>query len=306
MKNSKPLVAIITPTYNQAEFIPETIESVLRQDYPSIKYMVFDGGSTDSTLDILKSYGDRFYWVSEKDKGQADAINKGWRRAKSPIIAYLNSDDTYYVDSAVSLAVEVLESRPDVGIVFGDSVYIDKDGNEIGTYNAYPFEYDRVFSECLNPIPQPSVFLRWEVIDKIGYLDDNLQYSMDLDLWLRAGLHYKIEYLPEILATFRLHPQSKSVSAMAKAAPEIIYIYQKILSDPRLPGHLRIKEREIMGRAYLLSARQYFAGGDLDKARKSFRKSFALNKKCMEVRDFVKFMLSSIPDIGIHVHKLYY
>src|SRR3989339_1563115 len=142
MEKQSPLVSIITPTFNQSKFLSETIESVLKQDYDNVEYMVINDGSTDNTEEILKKYGDRITWETQKNIGQTPTINKGWKKSKGSILAYINSDDTYYDSNSVSIAVNFLKNNPEVGIVYGDSIYIDENGKELGKYNAYDFDYN--------------------------------------------------------------------------------------------------------------------------------------------------------------------
>lgn len=300
-----PLVSIVTPSYNQGKFVSETIDSVLRQDYKDIEYIVVDGGSTDNTLDILKGYEDRFKWISEKDEGQADAINKGWIKARGSILAYLNSDDTYFLKNSVSIAVEYLRNNPDVGIVYGRSVFVDSDGRRLGYYDSFPFEYDAVFRNCLNPIPQPSAFLKREVIEKVGYLDENVQFAMDWDLWLRAGRYFKIKYIPDILSTYRIHPDSKTISGLLKLADDTVYIYKKLFSSG-LSESIKKDEDKVMAIAYSKSAQRYFAGGDLQKAGESFLRALKLNHASLGMREYIKLFLTTIPSIGIYIHKKYF
>jgi len=292
MNNELPIVSIVTPTYNQSRFISETIESVLKQDYNKIEYMILNDGSTDNTEEILKKYNGKVIWETQKNMGQTPTINKGWKKSKGSILAYINSDDTYYDSNSVSIAVNFLKNNPEVGIVYGDSIYIDENGKELGKYNAYDFDYNKIFRECSNPIPQPSVFIRREVVEKVDYLDEKLYYSMDFDFWLRAGIEYKIVYIPYILSTYRLHLEAKSVSSMAKAASDVIYIYNKLFSIQNLPECLKAEEKSIMGCAYLLSAQQYFMGKDWSRAKQSFKKVLKLNSNCMNFRHYVKFILS--------------
>lgn len=204
-----PKVSIITPSYNQGEFIRETIESVLNQTYDNIEYIVMDGGSTDETVEILKSYGDRFKWVSEKDGGQADAVNKGIRAATGEIIGWLNSDDTYYPD-AVQKAVDALLSHPDVDMVYGEGDYINKESQVTGRYATKIFDYNELANECV--ICQPTGFFTKEIVERVGLLRADLHLCMDYELWMRIGKAGTIMYIPERLATSRMYEENKTLS----------------------------------------------------------------------------------------------
>lgn len=207
--SAHPKVSIITPSYNQGEFIRETIESVLNQTYDNIEYIVMDGGSTDETVRILQSYGDRFRWVSEKDRGQADAVNKGIRIATGEIIGWLNSDDTYYPD-AVEKAVKALLSHPEVDMVYGEGDYIDKNSVVTGRYATKLFNYEELANECV--ICQPTGFFTKEIVEKAGLLNANLHLCMDYELWMRIGKQGTIMYIPERLATSRMYEENKTLS----------------------------------------------------------------------------------------------
>ncbi|HAM37860.1 MAG TPA: glycosyltransferase [Elusimicrobia bacterium] len=294
MEKQSPLVSIITPTFNQSKFLSETIESVLKQDYDNVEYMVINDGSTDNTEEILKKYGDRITWETQKNIGQTPTINKGWKKSKGSILAYINSDDTYYSENVISIIVDYFQKNPDVYILYGNSVYIDENSDELGMYDSYEFNYDKIFSTCSNPIPQPSAFIRKEVLDKVGYLDERIYYAMDLDLWLRAGMHFKIGYIPEKLSTYRLHKDAKSVSSMARSANDVVYIYNKLFRDKDLPKHFIEQKKKIMGRAYLLSAEQYFMGKDWNKSYQAFIEVIKMDISSMGIRCCVKFMFSYI------------
>ena len=205
----KPLVSIITPSYNQGRFIEETIKSVLNQDYPNIEYIVIDGGSTDNTIDILIKYEGRLRWVSEPDKGQSDAITKGFAMARGSMMAWLNSDDTY-LPGTVNKVVDLFCSQTDIGLIYGKAYFIDIEGNVIGRYPTEPFDYNRL--AIFNFICQPATFFRKEALDEVGILDINLHYVMDYDLWIRMANKNKFAYLPEFLATYRFHEESKTIS----------------------------------------------------------------------------------------------
>lgn len=220
----RPLVSIVTPSFNQGRFIRETIESVLGQGYPNIEYLVMDGGSTDETVKILQEYGDRLPWVSERDRGQAEAINKGWRRARGTVLAYLNSDDTYLPD-AVERAVACLEQNPEADAVYGEGYHADEAGTILERYPTEPFSMTRLEETCF--ICQPTVFLRREIVERVGYLDESLQYCMDYDLWIRVGRMARFLHAPDYLATTRLHAETKTLGQRARAHAEILRMVQR-------------------------------------------------------------------------------
>lgn len=204
-----PLVSIITPSYNQGKFIRQTIDSVLSQDYPNIEYIVVDGGSADNTVDILKSYGNKIKWISEKDEGQADAVNKGIRKAQGQIIGWLNSDDMY-LRGAVSKAVSYFKSHPDTDMVYGEGYYTDIDGNVTERYLTEKFSLERLAEQCI--ICQPTAFFTKEIAEKAGMLNAQLQLCMDYEFWMRISGQGKIAYIPEYLAESRMYEDNKTMS----------------------------------------------------------------------------------------------
>ena len=162
---SGPLVSIVTPAYNQAAFLRDTVESVLSQDYPSIEYRVLNDGSTDETEAILREYEGRLEWETHPNMGQTPTINKGWDLATGDILIWLNSDDTL-LPGAVSAAVSYLQAHPETGIVYADTLFTEPDGSPIERNAAQPrFDYERFVVECHNPIPQPSAFVRRSVAE---------------------------------------------------------------------------------------------------------------------------------------------
>jgi glycosyltransferase involved in cell wall biosynthesis len=214
-----PLVTVVTPSFNQGRFIRETIESVLSQDYPCIEYLVMDGGSTDETLSILQSFGDRIVWVSEPDQGQAHAVNKGWRAGRGEILAWLNSDDLYEA-GAVRAAVEYLMQNPKVGLVYGEGHVIDETGRTLDRYQTDPFDPDRFFERC--GICQPTAFVRRAVVEDVGYVDQTMNFCMDYELWTRVSKKYPLAYLPRYLAKSRLHDECKTIKYRVKAHKEVL------------------------------------------------------------------------------------
>lgn len=219
-------ITVVTPSYNQGKYIRRTIDSVLSQGIDDLEYIVMDGGSTDETVDILKSYGDRIIWKSEKDKGQTDAVNKGIRMAHGDIIGWLNSDDIYYPD-AIKKVMEVFEKNPDVNVVYGNANHIREDDSFIEEYYTEDFDYERLKEVCF--ICQPSLFFRKKVVDKYGFLDDSLQYCMDYEYWLRLGKGEKFYRLNELIAGSRLYDDNKTLGARRKVHEEMLKMQKKIL-----------------------------------------------------------------------------
>lgn len=220
------LVSIVTPSYNQAPYLEETIRSVLAQDYPQIEYGIVDGGSTDGTLELIKKYeGQLAWWVSEKDKGQTDAINKGFARAQGDVLAWLNSDDTYQ-PGAVAAAVEYLQKHPEVGMVYGDCNFINEAGRVIGKFNSAQTSY-RLLRQGYAHIPQQTMFFRTELWRQVGPLDPSFYFAMDYDLWTRLAARTEIKYVPQTWANFRLHTSGKTLVADDRCWPEMLRVHYR-------------------------------------------------------------------------------
>ncbi len=221
-----PLVTVVTPSFNQARFLEATIESVLAQDYPHLECIVIDGGSSDGSLEILQRHGSRLaYWCSEPDAGQTEAINKGLARARGEILAWLNSDDVYQ-PGAVSRAVGFLLAHPEVGMAYGEAVYIDENGAPIGRFPAAQTDLRRLRRGYVH-IPQQAAFFRASLWRLVGPLDPTLYFAMDYDLWLRIAELSPIRFVPEIWAGFRLHSEAKTLSAAARCWPEMWRAYRR-------------------------------------------------------------------------------
>jgi len=224
--NQKPLVSIITPSYNQASYLEETIFSILNQSYDNIEYIIMDGASIDNSVEIIKKYGRKIaHWESVKDHGQTDAINKGFALAKGEILAWLNSDDTL-MPNAVQAAVNFLGDHTNIGLVYGDANYIDVNGRIIGKFPAAQTDLKRLRRGYVH-IPQQASFFRKTIWDQVGPLDPDFYFAMDYDLWVRIAAVSKIFYVPETWANFRLHGQGKTLFADDQCWPEMLKVHYR-------------------------------------------------------------------------------
>ena len=220
------LVSIVTPSYNQSRYLEQTIKSVLSQAYSQIEYVIVDGGSTDGTQDIVKKYEQSLaWWVSEKDAGQTDAINKGFSHAKGDILAWINSDDTYE-PGTVSAVVKYLQEHPEVGMVYADCNYIDEAGQVIGKFSAAQTNY-RLLRQGYTHIPQQTMFFRADLWRQVGPLDPSFYFAMDYDLWTRLAAWTEIKYVPQTWANFRLHTSGKTILADDRCWPEMIRVHYR-------------------------------------------------------------------------------
>jgi glycosyltransferase involved in cell wall biosynthesis len=222
-----PLVSIVTPSFNQAKFLEQTIQSILGQDYPHIEYIIVDGGSTDGSVAVIKKYEGRLaWWVSEQDKGQTDAINKGFNHATGEILAWINSDDTYN-PGAVGQAVKYLTENPEVGLVYADCNFINEDGRMIGKFNAAQTDLRRLREGYVH-IPQQTMFFRARYWKELGPLDPSFYFAMDYDLWTRIAAHAPFKYLAgQTWANFRLHTAGKTVAADDRCWPEMVRVHYR-------------------------------------------------------------------------------
>lgn len=236
IKDAHPKITVVTPSYNQARFLERTILSVLNQDYPNLEYIIIDGGSTDGSVEIIKKYESKLaYWVSEPDRGQSHAINKGWQRATGEIVAWLNSDDTYR-DGALFSIAKYFTEHLEVDMTYGDVYVIDEMDKLLYPFICPQFNLKRYIKDCDYFIPQQAVFFRRQVFEKVGLLDENLHFKMDRDYFIRIGLNGCVKRIPHYLAHFRTHPAAKSTPQNTKKAhSEFISIRQKYGGTFSLP-----------------------------------------------------------------------
>ncbi len=208
--SSAPLIfSVITPSFNQGQFIEQTIRSVLEQNYPHFEHIVFDGKSTDNTVEVLKRYP-HLKWTSEKDNGQSSALNKGFQIARGDIIAWINSDD-WYEPGAFAAVAEFFQKNPEKQVVMGDCRCIDSKGKEIGVIvnDERGFEQLRKYWKAKAIPTQPAIFFRKKLLDEVGGVDESLHYGMDFDLWLRFAAKSRFYHLSRIVANYRFHDAAK-------------------------------------------------------------------------------------------------
>jgi glycosyltransferase involved in cell wall biosynthesis len=219
-----PTIAVVTPSYQMAGFLRDTIDSVLAQDWPRVEYLVMDGGSRDGTRELLDSYGDRLRWISRPDGGQADAVNRGLAQLPGELVTFLNADDTYR-PGALRAAVEGVRRHPGAAAVYGGADYVDGDGNLVRPYPVLDYDRERLGHDCY--ICQPSAFVRRADWEAHGGLDATLHYALDYDLWIRLSATRPLARIPETLATSRMHRDNKSLGQRKAMYREIALVAKR-------------------------------------------------------------------------------
>ena len=292
-----PRVSIITPSFNQAAYLETTIRSVLMQGYPNLEYIVIDGGSSDGSVEIIRKYEPWLaYWVSEPDKGQADALRKGFAKATGSIVAWLNSDD-WYLPNVIRERVGWLAENPASILVYGDCHFVDEEGNLLKTWTAKPCSTKTLLLTG-NKIPQQSTFMRSTAFRAAGGVDPALHYIMDYDLWVRLSLLGKLSYVPGPVANFRFHGDSKSVSVGYKFMLETLTWMDACVE---IKGVLSSEDREEMyTRAHLKTAVEYLLAGQEAEAIHHLRISLENYPGFFEEVDFLVDQLVDASGLGGH------
>lgn len=223
-----PKITVVTPSYNQGQFLEETILSVIGQGYPNLEYIIMDGGSTDNSVEIIKKYEDYItYWVSEKDAGQSNAINKGFERATGDILAWLNSDDMYMPGVLNYIAQKITDVKQ-MSIHFGNCIHIEERESQLKTYGSDVSKYHKLSLELFDYIIQPSTFWTKTAWDKVGTLREDLHFVFDWEWFLRAKKN-NVLFVPnnKAISLYRIHSQHKSGTGGDKRIKELLSVYNE-------------------------------------------------------------------------------
>lgn len=262
-----PLVSIVTPTYNQAEFLAATLDSMLAQDYPNIEYIVLDDGSTDSTSTVLKRYNGRIHWAQHANVGQSRTLNKAWSKARGKYFGYLSSDDLL-LPHAISTLVNALEMQPDSLVAYGDFDLIDAAGRRTGGVQSPEYNYQRMVEELICP-PGPGAIFRRSLFDQIGGWNEELRKIPDFDYWLRAGRIGDFVRVPKVLAQYRVHEESMAIRPVTpERSMEIVAAVQAYWLEDR-----SVSACASFASAHLNAAKSHAQSGRVIDALGQFKRS---------------------------------
>jgi glycosyltransferase involved in cell wall biosynthesis len=282
---NRPLVTVVTPSYNQAPFLAETLDSVLAQDWP-VEAIVVDDGSTDESVAIIERYADRLaWWAQQENAGQVAALNKGFARATGTYLTWINSDDTL-LPGALARMVEALEADPELVLVYGDSLFIDEDSREGQLLPARPWDPATMVRRWENHVPQPSSLFRRSAFEAVGPLNERGYYFFDLELFLALGTVGKVRRLAgPPLSGYRLHGESKSIGAPLRKAGDYVRVAEEYLPSARIPVEARPFVREGQARAWAGAAEYLYAGREPKQARRALLKAVGLAPHALTRRD---------------------
>jgi hypothetical protein len=290
-------VTILTPVYNQGGFLRETIESVLSQDYADVEYIVLDDGSTDQTPEILKTYGARLNATSHPNMGETKTVNRGYSLANGDIVGVINSDDPLHVATAISRIVACFKDNPDAVAVYPDWISIDGEGAILSEMVLPQYTIENML-EGFNVALGPGVFIKLDVLRQLGFRDESIRYTGDLDLSFRLALLGKFAHVSEKLATHRVHAQAASSAAQGVVmANEVVALARRCLASPLLPDHLAKRKRKIL--AYASAVASSYCGENSRERARLIREALALDATLLIEMLFGSKRTNSIPWFGL-------
>ena len=298
-----PLVTIVTPSYNQARFLEDTLCSVLEQDYPNIEYLVVDGASDDGSVEIIRRYANRLtWWVSEKDSGQSEAINKGMRRAHGEIVGWLNSDDIYF-PGAVSEAVAAFKSHPEAGLVYGDAQSIDAESKPFNVMRARQYTLTDLLA--FNIICQPAAFMRRSVLEQVNYLNPDYQLLMDNLLWMRMAQKAPLVHIPRTWAAARYHDQAKNRTRGAAYGREARVLIDDLNSNPDFAETIAADEKRILAGVERFDGFYLTDAGQPGAALRAYGNAFRLHPPTA-LADWKHILLAGLSLFGLKKARVLY
>jgi glycosyltransferase involved in cell wall biosynthesis len=292
---SDPLVSIVTPSYNHAAYLEETMLSVLEQDYPRIEYVVVDDGSTDGSPEIIRRYEDRLaWWTRQENAGQPAALNRGFAHTSGELLGFLNSDDTL-LPGAVSAFVEAFGDDRDLLLVYGDAL-TRQNGREIGTLRARDWVPHALVRTGANPVPQQASMWRREAWELAGPFDEGSFFFFEYEFLVRLAVHGRARRLERPLATFRLHPASKTVEPSTAKAEDAARLADTFFTGPMFPPELRRHARRGRASYHLRAAFVYYQAGRIARARRHFVRALLLAPRAFSRLHVLLFTKSLVPE----------
>jgi glycosyltransferase involved in cell wall biosynthesis len=259
----RPLVSIAVSSFNQGRWLEEALRSVLEQDYEPLEVLVADGGSTDGSLDVIRRYADRLaWWTSGRDRGQAAALNAAFGRASGEFLGWLASDDAL-LPGAVSRVVSELERDPELLLVYGEALFVDEDGEELFPLEPRPFDVEAMVRTCENHVVQPGSLFRRRAYELAGPFAEDAYYFFDFEFVLRLARHGRVAPIPDRLATYRVHPESKSGGAPLAKARDYVRLADRVFAGSGLPA-----AEEGRATAYVRAGEYFYDALELEQARR--------------------------------------
>jgi glycosyltransferase involved in cell wall biosynthesis len=295
---TKPLVSIVTPSFDQAEFLEETIVSILDNGYPALEYVVVDDGSTDASPEIIRCYENRLaWWTRQENAGQAASLNRGFERTTGRYLGFVSGDDTL-LPGAIERLVDALEADPAAVLAYGDAYHTDERSERVGYAHSREWDTAWVLRTAKNPVVQPTALWTREAWERAGPLDEESEYYLDLELFLRLSIHGRFRRIPEPLATVRLHPRSQSVSGAARKARDAGRFADVVLNSPDWPPELRPHTRRARAAWLLRSGTNFYAALDLRAARRQLVRAFLAHPAVVS-RRWATLLAKSLLPLGL-------